>query len=598
MDRGYPDVRLGTHARALLAVAVLAQAVLAQAVLAQAPLAVAQVATRDCPNGVVERIEIQNGPVFPTDPENPRVVRLAFGAANGIHVNTTRSFIRRELLFAEGDCYDPFLVSESRRVLDAYHFVDQVRVETSEGQAGKIVRFRTQDRWSTQVDLGVTYDAGLNLERFSATETNFLGNGILAEVSHSERRERRDRHARLASPRVFGRTDGDLRFGTTSAGSSVYQRLNHGFVGDVSRWSWTESTERTTYFRSYATGGGAPQSHVLVPVLRDGAELAVAMRLGVPGRYWTLGLAFDRTVYRQNGPYKYVQDGDFDGAAPDTNVVPHPAILRQTVSRGATRVVFHAGLRQVRYVDYAGLDALSEVRIVPAGFEGSVSAGRSLGILVPDGVTEAGDAFLRPSLGFTKAADWGVLRIHGLAEAGFADATWRDLLGASDAALWVRARWLPAQTMFLRASAGGAWRTTLPFQLALGGRDGVRSLADDQHPGGRRVLFTIEDRVRFAWPPWSGVELGATVFADAGRVWPGDVPYGTDDGWMGSAGFGLRIVVPRGSSEILKPEIAFPVGRSGAPIFRITAELNSVRGWLSTPRLLESRRFWRGAEHF
>lgn len=589
MDRPPPGVRGRAAAGALLALACLAQPPLAAA---------AQQGRESCPNGVVERVEIQNGPVFPTNADNPRVMRWIFGAANRVRITTTRSFIRRELLFAVGDCYDAFLVSESRRVLDAYGFIDQVQVETVEGNSGgKVVRIRTQDRWSTQLDLGATYDAGVNVEHFSATETNFLGNGILAEVTHNQRRERQVRHVRLASPRLFGRTDVDLRVGSTSAGPSVYHRVNHGFVGEASRWSWTESIEQTTYFQSYATGGAAAFSHVLVPMTRNGAEVAAGIRLGEPGRSWILGLALDRTVYRQNGDYEFVQNGDFDGAKPGVGVVA-PGVARQTASRGATRIVLHWGVRRLRYVDQKGLDAFSDVRIVPAGFEGSVSVGRSMRILVPERVDEAGDSFVRSFVGFTKVGELGVLRLNAYGEAGNADASWRDMLGYADGAVWLRAPSLPAHTLFLRAAAGGAWRTTVSFQLDLGGRDGVRALPDDEHPGGRRVVFTAEDRIRFPWPTWSGLELGATLFADAGRMWPGDVPYGSDDGWRAGAGFGLRVVVPRGSSQVLKPEIAFPVGRPGAPVFRVTAELNSVSGWLSTPRVSGSRRFWRGAEHY
>jgi hypothetical protein len=279
-------------------------------------------------------------------------------------------------------------------------------------------------------------------------------------------------------------------------------------------------------------------------------------------------------------------------------VVVPASVARQTVNRGATRLALHAGTRRLRYVDYTGLDALSEVRIVPSGIEASVGVGKSLGIFVPAGVPDAGDAFVRATAIYTKAADWGVFRLNALGEAGRAGGAWRDMLGTTDAAMWVRTSMLPAQTLFLRASAGGGWRTTIPLQLALGGRDGVRSLLDDQHPGGRRVTFTVEDRIRFGLLDMTALEFGATLFADAGRVWPGDVPYGTDFGWRGSAGFGLRIVTPRGAAETLKPEIAFPVGFRGKPVFRITAELNSVRALLRTPRVLESRRFWRGAESF
>ena len=46
-------------------------------------------------------------------------VKGLYRAANKIHINTNESYIRGDLLFEEGDCYDPFLIEESGRKLRA-----------------------------------------------------------------------------------------------------------------------------------------------------------------------------------------------------------------------------------------------------------------------------------------------------------------------------------------------------------------------------------------------------------------------------------------------------------------------------------------------
>jgi hypothetical protein len=568
------------------------------ATLPAAPAALAAQQAGACPHGVVERIEIETGPVFPTGGEHPLLVGLVFRAANTIHVETDPSFIRRELLFDEGDCYDPFLVAESRRLLDQYNFIDQAQVEAEPGpDGGKVVRVRTRDRWSTQVDVGWTYDAGLNLEVLEATETNLLGQGVTAEISHRQYRDRRDRGFRLFTPRLFGRTDADLRAGETRAGSYLFQRVNHGFAGEASRWSLSELFERTTQFRSYATDGAAPFSHVLVPMRKERAELAAGHRFGEPGRSWIAGLSLERSEFRRDGPEEFVVGEDFGGATPGAADLP-PSVARQTVSRGATRLGLHVGARRLHYIEYAGLDALSDVHLVPLGMLGSVSVGRSLGILTTRGVPDAGDSYARGLLSLSRTVGAGVARVDAMAEAAWAEGDWRDLVGQIDAAWLARSGRIPDHTMYLRLSSGGAWRTTLPFQLALGGRHGVRSLAEDRLPGGRRVVATLEDRIRLPWPRWSSLELGGLLFADAGRTWAGDVPWGSDEGWKGSLGLGLVIVTPGGSGQVWRPEIAFPVGHPGSPVFRVTGSLPSVRGTLNVPRIGDSRRFWRGAEEF
>src|SRR5690606_14823480 len=52
----------------------------------------------------------------------------AYRAANALHIPTREWVIRRELLFAPGSCYDPFLLEESERLLRSYGFLSRVDV--------------------------------------------------------------------------------------------------------------------------------------------------------------------------------------------------------------------------------------------------------------------------------------------------------------------------------------------------------------------------------------------------------------------------------------------------------------------------------------
>jgi outer membrane protein assembly factor BamA len=110
--------------------------------------------------------------------------------------------------------------------------------------------------------------------------------------------------------------------------------------------------------------------------------------------------------------------------------------------------------------------------------------------------------------------------------------------------------------------------------------------------------LVLEDRIQFGWPSWRTLGLGATLFADAGQVWKGDAPYGADTDWVGSVGFGLRIALPAESRTIWRPEIVFPVGHDGSPIFRVTFEVNRIRFSGGTSRMGDARRFRRGIEAY
>jgi hypothetical protein len=191
-----------------------------------------------------------------------------------------------------------------------------------------------------------------------------------------------------------------------------------------------------------------------------------------------------------------------------------------------------------------------------------------------------------------------VLHTAGTVEARRGGGEWRDVLADADFSLHLRSSDQPTNTVFFRASVGGGWDTALPFQVSLGGRQGVRSLAEDRYPGGRVVRFTLEDRIVFPWPT-NTADLGFTFFGDLGRVWPGDVPYGVDSGWQAALGFGLRIGLPYRARHIWRTDLAFPVGpSSGKPIFRVSVELNALRSTFFTPDVLRSRRFTVGPETF
>ena len=139
-----------------------------------------------------------------------------------------------------------------------------------------------------------------------------------------------------------------------------------------------------------------------------------------------------------------------------------------------------------------------------------------------------------------------------------------------------------------------------PYQLTLGGRSSVRGFPEEDFPGSQRMLFTLEDRIFIGWPAPKLLDMGLTLFADAGRVWAGDVPYGMDSGWKGTVGFGLRIGFPAGSRRVTRLDLAFPVGSGGGgPVFRITAlELTGVLSGFSDPQLRRSRRVNVGPDQF
>lgn len=553
----------------------------------------AEAASR-CADGVVTSIDLQRHIAFDPDSTGIGVLAWTYRAMDVLHVRTQPSFIRRELLFDVGDCYDAFLVSESERLLDGYGFLGSARIRSEgDGRGGRAVLVETVDEWSTQVDVGVTYDDGVNLEKLEVTEENFLGQGIFAEFTHQARREIRAQSFRLSTPRLFGRTDASIGLGRDRPGSFFSQHLRYPFVGETGRWSLRQGFDRGTSFYAYALPAAG---QILVPAFSEVFELSVANRFGELGRSLIAGLTLTREVDRFGEP-QMAANGSLDELTAIPGGVP-PEIAVQLREGAATRVWLHLGARRFRYEERVGLDGLRDRLLVGFGYFGGISLGRAFDVWAPADVPGSSDLFGRANGTFTLPVGSSIVHGGSRMEVRETPAGWRDLLAEGELVAYLRNDDLPGNTVFLRASAAGGWRTTIPFQLALGGREGVRSLSEDRFPGGRMARFVVEDRVVFPWPKRS-MDLGMTLFADVGRVWPGDAPYGGDSGWQAAMGVGLRVGLPARSRHIWRADVAFPVGRTGgSPIFRVTFELNRMARGFFVPDMVRSRRLALGAQHF
>jgi hypothetical protein len=548
-----------------------------------------------CETGVISSIEVESRSIY--DPSSTSIAPLAwtYNLLNLLHVNTSDAFIRNELLFEEGDCLDPFLLTESYRLLDGYGFmyVEEI-TERPDGNGGYSVLVATRDEWSTKVDIGPTYDDGLNLERLQVTEENFLGQGIFGEYTYYARRETKTQSFGVRTPRFFGRSDAGLALGSARPGRFFEQYYRYPFVGDAGRVAVREGYDHGTDYFAYSTD--APDTQVLVPVRREFAELSGAYRFGRPGASFILGGSLTRDVIQfRSGPL--LTFGDYDVTEPLQG--PAPANMeRQMRPFSATRASLHLGLRRIRYADYTGLDDLRHTALVGLGVFAGVTVGRTIPIFEAARAPAEDDFYARGHVSVTQPLGRSLVHLGGTIEGRHVAGGWKDMLGDLDLAFFGRTAALESHTLFFRASTAAGWETTMPYQLNLGGREGIRSLEEDSYPGGRMLRFVLEDRIVFPWPSET-LDLGMTLFSDLGRIWPGDAPYGVDSGWQAAAGFGLRIGLPRGTRHIWRTDIAFPVGpSSGGPIFRATLELNKLRSGFYTPDVLRSRRFTLGAETF
>jgi hypothetical protein len=569
---------------------------------------------------VVSRVFIDNHSVFDPAalPEDPRV-RWAYRLANRIHVRTRPDFIRDELLLAPGDCHDPRLARESARILREFRFIasaDVYGVPQPDGTRHLVVE--TRDEWTTKLSGDIRFDGGLDVRGVQVVEENFMGRGILLGAFWWEDDERRDVGARFELPRIRGSNwDVATSGARTRVGQAWSQTVIHPFVGEVGTVAFRQRASLRQDLYTWvlpplppemAPGPGSDPggwSHLVAPLETGRVEVAAARRFGSPGRFLLLGGGLSREWIRPGTREQVegVQDGRFEERLP----VPGPLVaplLPQLGTREVDRVSVLVGVRRVDFVERRGLDAVRGLQDVATGREILLSVGpalrsRARRTLEPDaasppltsgprdlflgldgfagGAWDPGVAQLHLSLQTRRAPDpqFSTLPSEEGAQERSPPTAWQDLLGEAHAFFYLQEPGsLDGHTFLFRASALGGWRTRAPFQLTLGGADGVRGWDESLFPGARRVVLTLEDRIQLRSPlPHLG-DLGMTLLADAGRILPGDAPWGEDSGWRGSVGAGLRLGFPAGSGSVIRFDLAFPLGPGAG----------------STPRLLISAR--------
>jgi hypothetical protein len=548
----------------------------------------AQDAEAVCATGPITTVAIDNKSIFEVDdPDVDSRFRWAYRAANKLHIRTNRGFIARELLFDVGDCYDPFLIAETERLLRGYDFIGRVEVSGAQQEDGGYrVDVVTQDEWSTRVDLRLRFDDGVQLEGASLNEENLFGTGQSVGLFYYEREVRRDIGVSFVSPQLF-RTRWDLSAaaGRSRAGSFLSQEVAYPFVGEVSRWGGRQSFQRDDQFFNYivADDPALRASHVLVLLREKFFDMAVMRRIGQRGNMALVGAGLSFHELDFPGQIDVAPEGNFDEAHPADSAAA-AAVIGQTERLSAIRLSLMLGYRSVQWVERRGFDSMRGEQDIRLGAEAGLAFGRSLPSLDRDD-----DTFVTMTLYTGMEAGEALFAARGRADvrrdlgAAASAPEWEDVYGDGE----LFAYWRPSpdsrHTLLFRTAATGAWNTRTPFQLTLGGERALRGYDEERFPGGRRLVLTLEERFYLGWPFRDIFDTGITLFADAGRIWPGDAPFGIDSGWRASAGFGIRQNFPAGSRTTYRIDLAWPIERSaGLGDFRLRLSIGEIVGLVST----------------
>lgn len=445
------------------------------------------------------------------------------------------------LLVREGDTCSEMVLAESERVLRAQPYLADARAVVTPDGAGTVrVDFSTVDDIRPILGLGVKDGSPTRVKIGSG---NVAGYGMAAAAQWQQGFAFRDGWSmRYANYHTFGRPflfDGQLE--RSPLGSIASASLARPLYSQLQNVAWSVSMDRVDRYQRFVRGENVDP--LSLDVSRRTWEVNALYRIG--GRSFGLfagaDLAGDRVVPSGDGVI-----------ITDTGFVADPDTLLGTRYDKTTRTLVAAilGARTLSFFKAEGFDALEGAQDVANGVQFATLIGRGVGS-GPHGWFVGGQLYA--GAGTPKS----FVGLQTNIETGRANGEWSDVVGAGRLAWYSRPS--PRRTRVASVEYAGAWNTTVPFQLLLGGkRVGLRGYEDSRTAGGRRALARLEERLIF--PGLSKyLGFGGAAFVDAGKMWAGDVAYGRSVNPRVGAGVGLIFAVPRSSRQNLRVDVAAPL---------------------------------------
>ena len=499
--------------------------------------------------------------------------------ALGLHHQTTSpGLVRRFVSLDPGLRCTEFRRSESERILRAQPFLADASVKTR--RLGDSIRVSVSTVDEVPVIIGGRL-RGANVEAITFGTLNLLGAGLHVESRWENGRTYRDGFGgRIAHQQLFGHPYSIVLDGERHPiGEHFTGSLLHPFYTDLQRIAWHAGYSIS---KDVARLRRPDRTELLQPLDRWMWNVGGVLRFGPPHKLGLVGgmVLGERVVPR----HEFALVDSLTGASQPTTDTTG---VRRYAPYDVTNVAGVIGIRALRYTRRRGLDALAAEQDVATGAQVGATLGLAPSAPVP---LRESFAFLDGYAGKTWDRHLVAVRMEAESRADLTRAGWRHVIASGRAAWYMQPDvWWVSE---LSVEGAGGWRTILPFQLELGdSRSGVRGYARSRDVGARRVVVRLEERFDLARFRETRAALGLAAFADAGRMWAGDVPFGVATPIRASAGVGVLAAVPARSQRTLRAELAVPFsGDHGArPEVRLSVREPTRGFWLEPARLTWAR---------
>ncbi len=502
---------------------------------------------------------------------------------NGLHMKTRQNVLRREVLFAEGEVFDPRLLAETERNLRSLGYLRQVHVTavdtSADGSVAILVTVR--ESWTLNTSLGYSRASGGD-QRWNVriSERNFLGRGVTLGAGVGQDEDRSYWNLWYRARRLFGQAlHLGIDYSETGDGHNYGLSLIRPFYAlddphSVLARAWDSESDVRTFLSNAGPAGLNPAEeaslYANIPRQDTGAELHLRARLTPRGasRVWRLGLGlrYTDTAYAPE-PLEELSDGRYvnldwliDGRSPmardqGTEIFPHLSLQATGRQWAKRRFVLQYGP-----VEDIPFDPVLDLNLGPSG--GTVGSTTNFG--EPAWRAEVSASLWRPApvgLVMARLGGFGVVGDENVRQHSFdAVVGWVATTGAEETP-WIA-------RVFAEGAHGSRLNGVSAFKLGLD--RGLRTLGFDGMAGDRLVRWNTELGKVSPWEIFGLFRAGGAVFYGGGAAWWDDEDYDLGDA-RHEMGCGLRFGPTRSaSSHVARIDVTWALDGSEGPVLTAT----------------------------
>jgi len=485
-----------------------------------------------------------------------------YRTANKLKVNTRKEVIRQELLFKEGDTFDPFLMRESERNLRSLGFLREVEI-TPDKLDGDVVdvAVSVQDTWTFIPQLGFSSGTGRQSMSAGAAENNLMGMGKRIEALYREEESRKSLEGVWEDDRVWGsrnrllaayfdRDDGErgiVSFGRpfrslveksawsfdTDAGDTIGRLFQNGDERFIFRQKRTDVTSRYTIAR------GDPEKRLL----RYSAGYSYIDEIFSEADdqdYYDLGL---EPGDPPNNPELLAEDRRFSGPLFSYEVIEPEFISMNYIDRFDRVEDYNLGLHYL----FSGVLAPS--------FLGSRTSAILFTGTRTEGYRFSRGSFLRGEFGVATRIEETDF-VNNLIRA---EARYYNVLGEFTVGKWSLGKHTLASSFYIDYGSD----LDKDREFLLGSDNSLRGYKAKTFTGDKRLVLNLEERAHLYDDVLKIMSVGTAVFFDGGGATTealGDI---FTNQFYSDVGVGLRFGFPRSTNgSVIRMDLAFPL-RSG-----------------------------------